>query len=681
MWRRGGRSSALDRAQGLLAARRSGGGAGGAGGTQGHGQGRERGPVPSRPAGASFSDLSEESSVSLAAELRPFMVGEAGEAGEAGGAEEDARPRSSLEGRSRFLKKPPPPTSSSGGSRSQAPPEPSRCVPSSQRSSQAAVLSRLALIESRVRIRKPDQDQDQVQDQDQDQRGMNPASELTSDTPAAAATQSPVTPQQPSGDHRLKGSHFLKSRAANAGGAAAADGPDTGVRLGMAAGRARREPVKVVSSVSLESDEEDMRRLLGDPLDSPDDGLSHLGRRSPVKLQDKTSSRRVRSSPPPSSPSIAASPHRSADSPPRRQASPFRFTGQAQARFSPSVPSPLPSPHPAGRPGSSRSASSASGHREALSLEELFPAGPDSSSVSSVSSGDFMINVKSLDELVPTASGFAEETPGNEARRDVKQRETKPTITATTAGPQQLQRGEEEEEGGRDYQSDFESESPSDQSASQVSEDVPGGGDQQEAESEVRSEESDSSLGKTLDDCPSTLSHGSRTASSRTRSPESWTGSRTASSKSRDSESWTGSRTGAGRARRAAVASRAVREAAVQTHPDPLAHTWWSGVAAPTYLDASPLLAHTLRAERVEALAPLRPAVLTVGEVVRQQLEALTRSVQLSRLQHSRLLQSLEPPDYRYTTLEDTLQMMKKRRAPRPSMEAAPAEMRDCHCT
>lgn len=103
----------------------------------------------------------------------------------------------------------------------------------------------------------------------------------------------------------------------------------------------------------------------------------------------------------PSPPSNTAPPRSSAS--PSNRSSPFRFTGHAQAHFSPSVlsssPSPprVSSPHPPERPGTSyrpespqRSLSSLSVRSEVLSLDELFPVETGSerplSEMSSVSS-------------------------------------------------------------------------------------------------------------------------------------------------------------------------------------------------------------------------------------------------------------------------------------------------------
>lgn len=115
----------------------------------------------------------------------------------------------------------------------------------------------------------------------------------------------------------------------------------------------------------------------------------------PLSQMLSQSNQKVHSTPPlaavPPASSSNRAPPRSPASPSHRS-SPFRFTGQAQAHFSPSVLSPSPSPphvpHRAGSP--QRSLSSMSGHSEVLSLEELFPIGPGSedphSEMSAVSS-------------------------------------------------------------------------------------------------------------------------------------------------------------------------------------------------------------------------------------------------------------------------------------------------------
>ncbi|XP_035509018.1 uncharacterized protein C19orf44 homolog [Morone saxatilis] len=719
MWKRGGRSSALDRAQALLSAKRtSGGGAESApepaATTRGH-AGAVGGSVKTRSAPPNthtlLSDLSDLSSVSSAPEHGADGAGSAAAGKTQGDSTKDLRPQSSLGGGgSRFLKKAPPPAINSSyspvsKSQMQQEPEP-RYVSSSQRGSQNAALSRLAQIESRIRSRK------------QAGQGLKPAENQTSDMgipppPAAQSVETSVqlSAAQSSSDQSLKGKLFLKNNttaavnnsnaAAAAAAAASQQGPDVGVRSRSRAADAvvpsaglETKSVRVVSGVSLESDEEDMRKLLGESLDSIDNSFLIPGR--PADKMLSKSHRKVHSTPPPAavppSSSSNTAPPRSPASPSRRS-SPFRFTGQAQARFSPSLLSPSPSPprvspSPLGRLHSphraqspQRPLSSMSGRSEVLSLEELFPVGPGSedphSERSTVSSEDFKINVMTLDDL-----GFTEETP-------VKER----GVSAPVPGPpnrHQLPRLKEEEEEQQmkeedllDYQSDFESESRTEPnySTSQVSEHLQGNGDGEEVVSEVREQASDLdvSRGRTEDDYSSAFSDTGHSYTSQT-SDHSQTLSRNRDSRSSRSSVSHGSRTLSHQSRRRASTRKVLKEAAVQTQSNPLVHTW-PGVATVgpavgmTYMDPSPVLTHTLSAEMVQALSTFNPAVFALNELLKQQLAMTRRFIESSRHLHSSLVKSLEPPNYRYTTLEDTKEYIRKHRPPKLTMEEALEEV------
>lgn len=150
-----------------------------------------------------------------------------------------------------------------------------RSVSSSQHGSQAAALSKLAQIESRVRSRM------QVQDH-------GPAESVASNMGAASPSQeAPVRlSAQSSSEQSRGGKHFLKNKTAGAAGS-----PDVGVRsrsraaefAGPAAGLDR----KPVRGVSLESDEEDMRKLLGESLDSEDHSFLAPVRASSLRTADK----------------------------------------------------------------------------------------------------------------------------------------------------------------------------------------------------------------------------------------------------------------------------------------------------------------------------------------------------------------------------------------------------------
>ncbi|XP_070765531.1 uncharacterized protein C19orf44 homolog [Enoplosus armatus] len=724
MWKRGGRSSALDRAQALLSAKRNH--RGDAESVQGSdstatARGAVGGSVKARTAPPNthtlLSDLSDLSSVSSVPEHGADTVGSSAAAAAAAAARttqgrEDLRPQSSLGGGgSRFLKKAPPPATKSSQApviKSQVQQElESRYMSPSQRGSQTAALSRLAQIESRIRSRK------QVQEQ-----ARQPAGNLTSDLgispppPAAQSLEASVQlSAQSSSDQSLNGKHFLKNTSDAAAAARFPKGPDVGVgSRSRAAARLETKSARLVSGVSLESDEEDMRKLLGDSLDSTDSNFLIPGRPSSIRTTDKVPFNFepwLHPTPPPAavppSSSSNVAPPRSPASPSHR-GSPFRFTGQAQAHFSPSALSPPPSPpcvspsppegswnppHKAGSP--QRSLSSMSGHGEVLSLEELFPVGPGSadphSETSAVSSEDgqqdFKINVMTLDDLAPATFGFTEETPG-------KEREAKRSAPVP-GSRQQLPRLKEKEMEGEqqeeavllNYQSDFESESSRtepDYSASQVSEHVQGDGDKEETASEVREEASDSdvSRGRTEDDYSSTFSDTSRSYTSRTSDH----------SRSRSSVSH-GSRTSSRQSRRRASSRKVLKEAAVQTQPGPLAYSWPAGMATlgpavgMSYMDPTPVVAHTLSAEMVEALSTFNPAVFALNETLKQQLAMTRQFIESSRHLHSSLVQSLEPPNYRYTTLEDTKEYIRNRRPPKLTMEKALEEvlqeMRDYH--
>uniref|UniRef100_UPI0037E965AD uncharacterized protein C19orf44 homolog n=1 Tax=Semicossyphus pulcher TaxID=241346 RepID=UPI0037E965AD len=689
MWKRGGRSSALDRAQALLSAKRNSRGdvQESTGKTRAHavvvgGSAITRSALPNTH--NLFSDLSDLSSVSSAPEHAVGTLGSAavGRIQEReGDSTRDFRPQSSLGGGgSRFLKKAPPPATNTSHV-----PEP-RYVSSSQRGSQNAALSRLANIESRLRSR--------TQAQEQVGQGPKPAENLTSvlgisPPPAAQSLEGPVhLSAQSSSDQSLKGKRFLKNNTAvavsktDAAAAKFLKGPDAGVR-------SRSKAAGVVTGVSLESDEEDMKKLLGDSLDSMDNSFFKPGRPSSTRTGDKMlskSSPKVDSIPPPAASSSNAATPQSPVSPSRRS-SPFRFTGQAQAHFSPSALSPSPSPphvspspprrltspHRAGSP--QRSLSSMSGRSEVMSLEELFPvrssAEDPQSEISEVSSEDFKINVMTLDDLVPANLGVTKETPGEKA--GAKHKAPDPGSQKRHQLPRLKKENKEqlqEEEDVLDYQSDFESLSRTDpdNSNSQVSEHLQGHGGEKEVVSEVkdRTSDSDVSQGRTEEDYSSSFSDTSRSYTSQSSDRSQTLG------RSRDSRSYRSSVSHNSRPRIRASTRTDLKDAAVQTQSDPLAYTRPAGMAT---LDPAVGMAHmvanTLSAEMVEALSTFNPAAYALNEILKQQLAMTRRFIESSRHLHSSLVQSLEPPNYRYTTLEDTKEFIRKKRPPKLTVEEA----------
>ncbi|KAM3619392.1 uncharacterized protein V6R79_007441 [Siganus canaliculatus] len=585
MWKRGGRSSALDRAEALLSAARREPVQGSSAKTEGA---VDRSVINrSAPTSAHtlFLDESDLSSVSSARHLGPEAAGSATDIQRRQGDSKDAG--------SRFLKK----ASSSVPKSYQSPfksPDP-RNTSSSMQDFKAAAVSRLAQNEKRS-FKQDRQDPDPP---------VNHISDLRITEPEAALKASVQQSVQSSSDGSLKGRRFLKSNAniksTNNTAARSLQGPDAIVpSVGLETKSARS-----VRTVSLDSDEEDMRKLLGDFSDSVNSVVT-AGRASDINTADKklNKSRQALNSTapavvPPSS-STSAPPH-----PSSRCSSPFRFPGKAQVHFSPSVPSPTPSPpyrsqSPPGRDGDvslQDSVSSLSGCGKVLSLEELFPAGLGSddphSEMSEALSEDFKINVLTLDELAPAEDAVREKTADQESG-------TRIGVPVSRSREQLLDEQEEElqqeEEDVHNYQSDFESESRTepDSSASQVSEHLHG----QEDEEEVVSH-SQASRGRTKDDYSSTFSDTSC-------SYNSWVSDRSQSHnghrESRSSDSSVSHCSFSQRTRRRrSSAGKLFKEAAVQT--DTLPHSRLKGgtsLGSAIGMSSTPVVTHMFSAEMVE---------------------------------------------------------------------------------
>ncbi|XP_029355343.1 uncharacterized protein C19orf44 homolog isoform X2 [Echeneis naucrates] len=721
MWKRGSRSSALDRAQALLSAKKNGPGDDEF--TQEAPAGAVGGPLNTALPNTQivFSDLSDLSSVSSAtkdgADTAHSVTFERRQGKEAC-SNEELRPQGSLVGGgNRFLKKAPLSATNSSQSpvsrsRLQQRPEPGY-VSCSRSGSQAAALSKLAQIESRFRSH--------MQVQEHARKGASPQ------PPAALQSVEASLPvsAQSSSDQGLNGKRFLKKKTpvavenTNTAAAGHPKSPDVGVSSkSRAAGTVipsanlEMKSLRILSGVSLESDEEDMRKLLGDSLDSTEDSLLRPRRPVSARSVHKTwskGSQKVHSPPTPppaSSPSNTPPPHSPAS--PLHRSSPFRFTGQAQARFSPSVrstsPSPpsvsplsrrMSSPHRADSPQNSLSIMS--GRSEVVSLEELFPVRPDSedpySEMSLASSEEFKINVMTLDDLLPAPFGFTEETPGK--KREYEHGTSVPGSLNRHQTPPRLTEGKKEEQPDQEedvlnYQSDFESESKTEPncSVSQVSEHLQGDEDEEELLSEIRENvsNSDISRGRTEDDLSNTFSETSSHSSDRSQTYH-------PSSRGGDSRSSVSHirQTSSHQSRRRSSTRKVLKDAATQVQPDSTAISWSAGMATSrpslgmTNSNPTPMAVHTLSAETVEALSTYNPSAFVLNEFLKQQLEMTRRFIERSRHLHSSLVQSLEPPNYRYTTLEDTKEHIRRQIPPKLTMEKALEEvlqeMRDCQCS
>ncbi|KAJ8408257.1 hypothetical protein AAFF_G00256710 [Aldrovandia affinis] len=660
MWNRtGARSSALERAQAQLSGRR--------GSSQSHNGSRDdlqeyMDALTNRKSTLqvrhTYEDLSDISSDDRESEYNNGVTGTTGRIP----MPESPSERLRVGEGSRFLKKVPPhaatgsqsPTLTKAGMRT----EESRSVASSQRGSQSAALSRLALIEDRFRNRS----------QGRESRDADPPG--PEDTPTSARS---------SGELSAKGSRFLKKSTS----AIRQRIPEPDMVGGPAAPQVKFSG----RGVSLDSDEEDMKRLLGGPLESSDESLLKEVRTParesprPAKKSFMKNSQKFTPAYSPfagrKTPSRTKSPP--SPSPPSR-GSPRHSGVRAQALRSPSFSSQVPE----------ALLSSVSAHSEVRSLDELFldaPPSDDTISVKSDMSDEFKINIMSLDDLVPDTLGTIEEKPVEKKKEKVEERrrveKTKPPSLGLNVVLVDDVLSEEEirpAEAKVEYESDFESEI---QTVSEISERLGQGRGGRDA-STASETQNDASSGRSRKARPSSpperrrRSGRSASYSSQSESRRS-DGSRGGGSRrgSRSRSSLSDAVTPPRERRRASSTRGTVREAAVQTQTDGLSYTWSSGFAAlgPSigmcHVDPTPIASHVVSAEAVEALTAYSPAVFALNDMLRQQLALTRQIVGVSRHLHTSLLEALGPANYRYTTLEDTKEFIKRHKSPKLTVDEA----------
>ncbi|XP_041967611.1 uncharacterized protein C19orf44 homolog [Alosa sapidissima] len=652
MWKQGGgRNSALDRAMAQLAAKRVA--------SAGSSQINENASpqtdmnlksiLPHRQ--MEFQDLSDISSEDVYSEDHNDGVAPIKTI-----VENDLSERSAVGGGSRFLKK----TTNTVSDRQSSAPSSHRLsteepVRIPQRRAQSAALNRLAQLEQRFKHRK----------EGSNAQASSPGPPNLQEDPLSAHSSSDLT---------MKGERFLKKVTSSVPEQSKQSQQSHVPQLTVKAPLSKF-PCK---GVSLDSDEEDMERLLGGSLSSSAESPGLKGKS--YKKNTKTPTLQVsntfrqRTPRPPSS----------------EQASPVHSLRSVSIVYSLS-PSPPNILTPSRRSPKvrflrpSRPQSSASINNEIKSLEELFTDTDETISERSAASDGFKLNVMTLDDLIPAEPlglpasskmqvGVAQDISRGEDAVDEESECTLDDIFPEDKDPK--------EEAAVEYESDFESDMKSEvtyQSVSEIPEHLTDD-DKSEAADYQSTKHRHYSPSRMDADAQSEQSLADRSEMDSRQSFESY-GSQGKDSSSRSYTSYSRSETltPTSEPRR-----NHVKEAAVQTEKG-LAFTLPSRLdaLASTYMDPTPVSRYTVSAEALEALTSQKPVEAALNDMLKQQLALTRHFVESSRHLYSSLLQSLETTDYKYTTLEDTKEYIRKHRPPKLTMEEAleevQREMREYH--
>ncbi|XP_062411873.1 uncharacterized protein C19orf44 homolog [Sardina pilchardus] len=649
MWKQGGsRNSALDRAMAQLAAKRVA--------SAGSSQINENASLQADMNLKSilprkqmeFQDLSDISSEDVYSEDHDDGVAPIKTI-----VDNDLSERSVVGGGSRFLKKT---TNAVADRQSSAPSsqrlsteEPAR-VP--QRRAQSAALNRLAQLEQRFKHRKEG-----------------------SYAQASSPQVDPVSAHS-SIDLTMKGERFLKKKVTSSVPEQSKQSQQNHVPQFTAKVPLSKVPSK---GVSLDSDEEDMKKLLGGSLSSSAESPGLTGKsfkkntkKTPTTLQVSDTFRQ-RTPRPPSS----------------EQASPVHSLRSVSIVYSLS-PSPPNILTPSRRSPKvrflrpSRPQSSASVNNDIRSLEELFTDTDETISEKSAASHGFKLNVLTLDDLIPAEPlglpasskiqvGVAQDISREDAADDASE------CTLDDIFPEDK---DPEEEAAVEYESDFESDMKSEATCQSMS-DIPEHltDDDKSKAADYQSEKHRPYSRSRIDtDAHSEQSLYDRSEVDSGKSFESYgSQGKDSSSRSYSSHSRSETLTPTSEPHR-----NHVKEAAVQTEKG-LSFTLPSrlDVLASTYMDPTPVSRYTVSAEALEALTSQKPVETALNDMLKQQLALTRHFVESSRHLYSSLLQSLESPDYKYTTLEDTKEYIRKHRPPKLTMEQAleevQREMREYH--
>ncbi|XP_069073056.1 uncharacterized protein C19orf44 homolog [Pleurodeles waltl] len=474
--------------------------------------------------------------------------------------------------------------------------------------------------------------------------------------------------------------------------------------------------------VALESDEEEIKRLIGSSVEFSDENDNWWKRPSSTP-QQRFGTKVKRTPSPPTKGSPRRSLHRTASfhNQSSVQRAPSRLSSRTPSPPSKGTPrhsrrtrslsrSPLSSVRSSLNSNStprfklvSRSRTPLSGRSDIKSLDELFSRASVIDSVASESSTDFKMNILSLDDLAPNIQfdtprklDKIQKTEEKQSTRSQKNQIIQSLEDTDILPSEDFVRLSRKMTEDTDSASEIATEADDDVEISEhlnidstprtrIRFSGPGQTSSLQGESTARTAYSDdfeksthTAVTKDMDS-EETMSHpSSYSTSSRTEASSLTPKSPALSSPVRVKKK-----------RGATETKAAVKEVSVQTN-DPAFIYHWSNLAGSAvlgpalggaYTDPVPIASHVVSPDAVEAMTAYSPAVFALNDMLKQQLLLTQQFVEMSRHLHWATLESLESDSYHYITLEETKEYIRKHKpsslTPEQALEDVLQEMRE----